>query len=60
MLQLPGIGETLARRIVESRRSEGRFFEADDLQRVQGIGPKTLQRVRPYLGQLPGDRVVGN
>jgi len=58
--QLPGIGETLARRIVESRRAEGPFVEHDDLQRVRGIGPKTLQRVRPYLLPMPGGDLAGN
>ena len=53
LIQLPGIGETLARRIVESRDREGRFLDHDDLQRVRGIGPKTLERVRPYLRPMP-------
>ena len=53
LAQLPGIGETLARRIVESRRHDGRFLDHNDLQRVRGIGPKTLERVRPYLRPMP-------
>ncbi|MBI3839462.1 MAG: helix-hairpin-helix domain-containing protein [Planctomycetia bacterium] len=52
--QLPGIGETLARRIVESRAAEGAFVDLDELQRVRGIGPKTLERIRPYLRPVPG------
>jgi competence protein ComEA len=47
--QLPGIGPTLARRIIESRQSEGPYQDHDDLLRVRGIGPKTLERLRPYL-----------
>ncbi len=50
---LPGIGETLARRIVESRQAEGDFADAEQLRRVRGIGPKTLQRIRPYLRPIP-------
>jgi competence protein ComEA len=50
---LPEIGETLARRIVESRDAEGPFADLDELQRVRGIGPKTLERIRPYLRSLP-------
>ena len=46
---LPGIGETLARRIVHSRQVDGPFRSADDLQRVKGIGPKLLERMLPYL-----------
>jgi competence protein ComEA len=53
LVQLPGIGETLARRIVESREREGRFLDHEDLMRVRGIGPKTLDRVRPYLTPMP-------
>lgn len=55
---LPGIGETLARRIVDSRRQEGPFLDHEDLQRVRGIGPKTLDRVRPYLRPMPERRAV--
>jgi competence protein ComEA len=50
---LPGIGETLARRIVESRSIDGPFADVDQLQRVSGIGPKTLETIRPYLRPLP-------
>ncbi len=50
---LPGVGETLAKRIVESRAAEGRFADVEELQRVRGIGPKTLERMKPYLRPLP-------
>ncbi|MGL6097568.1 MAG: helix-hairpin-helix domain-containing protein [Fimbriiglobus sp.] len=46
--RLPGIGPTLARRIVEARGSQ-RFITPDDLKRVKGIGPKTVESVRPYV-----------
>jgi competence protein ComEA len=49
---LPEVGETLARRIVESRAADGPFADLDELQRVRGIGPKTLERIRPYLRPL--------
>ena len=54
LTQLPGVGETLADRIVESRETEGPFLDHDDLMRVRGIGPKTLDRLRPYLLPMPG------
>jgi competence protein ComEA len=47
--QLPGIGETLARRIVEARVQQGPFRSPEDLRRVHGLGAKTLERIRPYL-----------
>lgn len=50
---LPDVGETLARRIVDFRQREGLFMEQEDLLRVPGIGPQTLQSMRPYLLPLP-------
>lgn len=50
---LPGIGEALARRIVESRDAQGPFADLEDLRRVRGIGPKTLDQMRPYLRPVP-------
>src|SRR5438445_11527856 len=35
--QLPGVGETLARRIVQSRTERGRFVDHNSLRRVSGI-----------------------
>jgi competence protein ComEA len=58
LVQLPGIGETLARRIVESRNRDGRFLDNEDLQRVRGIGPKTLDRIRPYLRPMPQHETI--
>lgn len=43
---LPGIGPTLAQRIVEARP----FRSVEDLRRVRGIGPKTLEKLRPLVG----------
>jgi competence protein ComEA len=51
--QLPDIGETLARRIVDSRDQEGPFVDHQDLRRVPGIGPVTLEKMRPYLRPMP-------
>lgn len=46
---LDGIGETLARRIVEDRNRRGPFASIEDVARVKGIGPKTLAKMRPHL-----------
>jgi competence protein ComEA len=48
-IQLPGLGETLAKRIVAFRAAHGRFTSIDQLRRVSGIGPKRLESWRPYL-----------
>lgn len=47
--QLEGIGPALSRRIVEDREHNGPFASIDALQRISGIGPKTLERIRPHL-----------
>ena len=46
---LPGIGPSLARRIVENRSRVGLFDSIDNLQRVSGIGPRTIERFRQYV-----------
>jgi competence protein ComEA len=53
LVQIPGVGRTLADRIVESRQREGPFVEVEDLRRVHGIGRKTLDSMRPFLRPLP-------
>ena len=46
---LPGVGETLARRIIASRQAEGAFLTHEELARVRGIGTVKLKAIRPYL-----------
>ena len=53
-MQLPEIGETLARRIVADREERGPFVDIEDLQRVRGIGPKTIERIQPWLREGAG------
>jgi competence protein ComEA len=45
LARLPGIGPTLAKRIVEGRP----FASVADLRRVKGIGAKTLEKLRPHV-----------
>jgi competence protein ComEA len=60
LAMLPGIGKTLADRIVASRRERGPFLDHGDLRRVRGIGPKTLDGMRPYLRPMPdGGNLAG-
>jgi competence protein ComEA len=42
---LPGVGPVLAQRIVSNRERQGQFGSVDDLQRVHGVGPKTIERL---------------
>lgn len=50
---LPNVGEVLAKRIVADREARGPFKDWNDLRRVRGVGPKTLEQIKPYLLPLP-------
>jgi len=57
-VQLEGIGETLAERIIRDREQNGPFESIDDLQRVKGIGPKTVAKIRKHLTVGRGDKAA--
>ena len=46
---LPGIGETLAGRIVAYREENGPFLRADQIMAVSGIGPGTYEKLREHV-----------
>ncbi|WP_119332716.1 ComEA family DNA-binding protein [Geobacter sulfurreducens] len=46
---LPGIGPELARRIVCDRQDNGDFSSFEALERVPGIGPKTLMSLKEFF-----------
>jgi competence ComEA-like helix-hairpin-helix protein len=46
---LPGIGPSKAAAIVLDRQMNGAFRSVGELQRVHGIGPKTVKALAPYL-----------
>jgi competence ComEA-like helix-hairpin-helix protein len=46
---LPGVGPTLARRIVAHRAANGPFRAPEELLNVHGIGRRTLDRLLPLL-----------
>lgn len=52
--RLPRVGPTVARAIVEHREREGGFRSPEDLLDVRGIGPATLERIRPHLSMPAG------
>jgi competence protein ComEA len=53
LTMLPGIGEKTARAIVEYRRAHGPFQSFDQLQQVRGIGPATVEAIRPHAMCAP-------
>ncbi len=46
---LPGIGPAKAEAILSYRRQHGPFRRIEDLQRVSGFGPATVNRLRSEL-----------
>ena len=46
---LPGVGETLARRIIDYRASNGPFQEIDEVMRVEGMGPKVFELIKDKI-----------
>jgi competence protein ComEA len=49
LLQLPGVGTSLAERIERFRVDRGAFRNVDELRLVSGIGPAMLARLRPWV-----------
>jgi competence protein ComEA len=46
---VPGLSPRLARAVVERRIASGAFATVDDLLEVKGIGPRRLEKARPWL-----------
>lgn len=48
--RLPGVGQATAAAIISRRNSlGGRFSSLEQLLEVKGIGPKTYEKLRPYV-----------
>lgn len=50
---LPRIGPALAARIVEDRQARGPYRSLEDLDRVRGIGPLTIEKLRGLAEAVP-------
>ena len=49
LTNLPGVGPTTASKIHEYRKVNGPFKSVDELLKVKGIGPKVLDKIRPFV-----------
>ena len=49
LMDLPGIGETIADRIIAYRTANGPFQNIEDLMNVEGIGQKRMQQIETRI-----------
>ncbi|MDY3927754.1 MAG: helix-hairpin-helix domain-containing protein [Clostridia bacterium] len=49
LMQLDGIGETMAKRIITYRKEHGDFEVVEDLMRVSGIGTKKFDNIKENI-----------
>jgi len=49
LASLPGIGETLAKRIVRYREETGGFTSPEEVRDVYGISDSIYETIRPYI-----------
>ncbi len=47
--KLPRIGPKTAQAIIDYRKQHGPFKNIMELDEVKGIGPKTIEKLRPYI-----------
>lgn len=46
---LPGVGPAIAARIIAHRQQQGVFRSLEDLDQVKGLGPKKIEKMKPYV-----------
>jgi len=49
LVELPRVGQTVAKRIVVFRDDNGPFKKLEDLKSVRGIGDKVFDQIRPSI-----------
>lgn len=58
ILQLPGVGDKMADRILAGRDSTDGFATAEDLRKVKGIGNARYQALKPHLTAEPNEQFM--
>lgn len=56
---LPRIGPSVAQRVLEYRKENGKFASLEDLMLVRGIGEATFAQLKPYVS-LSGDTTLSH
>lgn len=51
LTQIPGIGLTTAKAIIEERETNGAYDGWDDLVAIKGLGPKTITKLKDFCAQ---------
>lgn len=59
LMLLPGIGPSLAQRIVDHRQARGPFESLESLAEVHGIGPSKIRDAAAYLEVRNGEATEG-
>jgi competence ComEA-like helix-hairpin-helix protein len=54
--QVPGIGPSTAKAIVNFRQKSGPFRKIEDLLAIKGVSKARLEKMRPYLTISPSAR----
>jgi competence protein ComEA len=49
LMELPGIGEAMAERIMLYREENKSIKKIDELKKVKGIGEKKFEKLKPYI-----------
>ncbi len=49
LVQIPGVGQALARRIIDFREKNGPFQKVEDIMKVRGIGEKNFKKMKDSI-----------
>ena len=49
LMSLPGVGESLAQKIINYKSENGKFKSIEDLKNVSGIGEKKFENIKQYI-----------